>query len=398
MGTNRYDGESIFFDWMSRIYITTKTGGVVPPCLLDIHPVSGECNNDCVWCIGRAQRTSISALRKKMNASNVVSVLERIFSPRWTPLWPREIHFCGNDSEPTLSDATKPGIQYLLKKPVVVELITNGLKLDDNDLAEAVSQIHKLSISLDVTNNNDYTLYKRPRTDTGVSIKDGYDIVINNLRSIVQRRAKHNSPLHISVTFVATRKTYRTEEWKSCFKDLREIGVQNIRVRDDLHAKEGVHNLQSEIAEMNRQMNGIDIAYISPEEPYTDFRYCYGPRIWPALGADCRLYACAHVANSDFTPFGDLLRYPSLMELYQAVFYPPNPPCPDVQSIGNCQRKCPSMLGRYNEPALAKRRLTKTALANERDVRKCIGKTHSKLFEEYLDMLLVSEECGCGYL
>jgi len=397
MSTNRYNDKNVFFDWMSRTYITSKAGGVVPPCLIDIHPVSGECNNDCVWCIGRAQRNEIVPLNKTLDAPNVNDVLDKIFSLRWKPLWPREVHICGNDSEPTLSNATKPIIEYLHKKPVVVELITNGLKLDDPDLADAVAQIDKLSISLDVTNNDDYKEFKRPKNDTGVSIDNGYDIVIGNLKNIVSRRRNQKSKLHISVTFVATRHTYHKDQWRRCFVQLRDIGARKIRVRDDLHAKKLVDNLQSDIKALNAEIDGIDIGFISPEEKYSDFEYCYGPRIWPALAVDCRLYACAHIANSTFRPFADLMQYSTLMELYQDAFYPPNSPCPDVQSIGPCERKCPSMIGRYNEPALAKKRLTMTALPSAKQKRDCIGGTHTKLFNEYTESFFTSENCSCGY-
>jgi len=283
----------------------------------------------------------------------MIEVLEKILAPRWKPLWPSEFHICGNDSEPLQSAAVLSAIDFLLERKRIVELITNGLLLDKPDIISAVARIDKLSISLDVTNDDDYRKYKLPEGST----IDGYTKVLENMRKVEEHRKKVKSSLKISATFVATPKTFDKEQNLRCFEELKEAGVRRIRVRDDLFKVCGiVTDLGSQVGELNEKIKGVDIKYISPDNPYSEFKYCRGPRLWPALAVDGCLYACAHVANSKYQPFGDLMTADSLIELYQELFQPPRKNFISVSDIG-CHRQCPSMLGRYNEPSLAKVRL-----------------------------------------
>jgi len=217
----------------------------------------------------------------------------------------------------------------------------------------AVARIDRLSISLDVTNDDDYRRHKRPKS----SDIAGYTKVLENIREVSEYKKKVKSKLKISATFVATPETFDKAQNRRCFQELKEAGITSIRVRDDLFGVDGiVRNLRRRIKRLNKKIKGVEISYISPDNPYSEFKYCRGPRLWPALAVDGCLYACAHVANSKYQPFGDLMSSDSLMELYQEVFWPPNDSFITVADIG-CHRQCPSMLGRYNEPSLAKAKL-----------------------------------------
>jgi len=334
------------FSGLSRCYIASKAGGLVLPHAIDIHPVSGKCNLDCRWCIGRFKRQTIDPLPNLMEGPGLILALKKILDPRWRSLWPSEFHFCGCDSEPLQSDAVLPAIRFLLQRKRVIELITNGLMLAKKEMVPAVARIRKLSISLDVTNDEDYSEFKFPE---GSSLADGYTQVLKNIRSIVDYREKHESKLHISVTFVATPRTYEKEKWRKCFEELRDVGVKET-------FGPPIEELRTDMEDLDKYLANIKIRFISPEERYSEFPYCRGPRLWPALASDGCIYPCAHTATSEYQPFGDLLGAKSLFDLYQELFQVQRRNFVSVDEIG-CHRDCPSVLGRYNEPSLAKKQL-----------------------------------------
>jgi len=290
-----------------------------------------------------------------MCGNGLLIALGKILDPRWYALWPSEFHFCGCDSEPLLSDQVVTGIRFLLQRDRVVELITNGLLLDKPALIETAARIDKLSVSLDVTNDEDYATHKFP---VGSTHTDGYSTVLKNLQSIAAYRQEYRSSLNISVTFVATPRTYDRDRWRVCFEQLQDAGVNEIRVRDDLNQTYGppIAGLKNEIEEVGRSVPNMQVRFISPAEPYSEFAYCRGPRLWPALAADGCLYPCAHMASSKYQPFGDLLAAPSLLELYRDLFQARGQNFVPVAEIG-CRRECPSVLGLYCDPLLAAKQL-----------------------------------------
>lgn len=351
MGTYR-NPEPHLIHGLSRCYIASKAGAVVLPHAMDIHPVSGQCNLDCRWCIGRFQRKSIDPLPPILDQQRMVQALGKILDPRWPVLWPTEFHFCGGDSEPLLSDAVLPAIRFLLQRNRVIELITNGLLLGKEGVISITARIQKLSISLDVTNDQDYQRYKLPEGARDIA---GYSQVVDNLRRVDDCRKQQQSHLHVAVTFVATPKTYNKDQWGRCFEELKAAGANEIRVRDDLNGTFGgpINNLKNDIDELSQRTPEIKVRYLSPDEPYSEFPFCRGSRLWPALAVDGCLYSCAHTATSVYRPFGDLLNADSLLKLYHDLFHPPRKGFLQVDDIG-CNRECPSVLGSFNEPSLAK--------------------------------------------
>jgi len=328
---------------LSRCYVTSRSGGLIPPAVIDVHPVSGQCNLKCTWCVGKIDRETIEPLPSILRSEVLISTLNKILSPYWKHLWTSRFHICGSDSEPLLAGKELiPAIRFLLQRHRIVKLVTNGLKLDDPELVKLISRISELSISLDVTNDSNYEKYK--------GFKGGYSKIIKNIETINEYRLMYGSNLHILVTFVATPKTYDKNEWKECFELLKKIGVNEIKTRNDLNRTYGlVEHLKSDIEQINREVEGIDILYNAPDKPYSnyDFSYCLASRIWPTLGADGCLYPCAHTANSKYEPFADLTSSSSIMEAYRECFSHPTNSFSKISDIG-CKRQCPPTIGSFN--------------------------------------------------
>ncbi|NLF68287.1 MAG: hypothetical protein GX575_04445 [Candidatus Anammoximicrobium sp.] len=215
---------------LCRAYIATKAGGIIAPPVMDIHPVSGRCNLDFRWCIGRAMRTIVEPLPSVMDSRTLIAVLSKVLDPKWHHLCPGEFHFCGSDSEPLLAaEAVTDAIRFLLQRKRIVELITNGLLLGDARLREMVARIAKLHISLDVTNDEDYRKFKLP---TGQSTVNGYTAVTDSIRRIRRDANELRSSLSITVSFVFIPDTFASEAWMDCVCELNEAGVNRIRVKD----------------------------------------------------------------------------------------------------------------------------------------------------------------------
>jgi sulfatase maturation enzyme AslB (radical SAM superfamily) len=345
--------EKIVKKALSRCYVTSKAGGLIPPPVIDVHPISGRCNLNCSWCVGKKDRETIEPLPSIFKREEVlISTLNKILSPYCKHLWTSRFHICGSDSEPLLAGKNLiPAIRFLLQRHRIVKLITNGLLLDDDELVKMISKISELSISLDVTNDRDYEIYK--------GYSGGYTTIIENIKKINKYRKEYKSQLHILVTFVATPKTYDQKNWKACFEELKHIGVNQIKTRNDLNETYGlVEHLKADIEQIDKEIKGISIEYNAPDKPYKNynFKYCMATRIWPTLGADGCLYPCAHTANSKYEPFADLTSSNSIMEAYTECFSHPTNSFSTISDIG-CERQCPPTIGSFNYPEDAKRNL-----------------------------------------
>lgn len=353
------DPERNLISALCRCYVASKAGGIVPPPVIDIHPVSGRCNLNCRWCIGKVARKTLAPLPPLLsNGNSLLLALRKILDPRWYPLWPGEFHFCGSDSEPLLiGNAIVPAIHFLLQHRRIVELVTNGLLLDNNELMQVVSKISVLHISLDVTSNEDYLRFKLPE---GSTLKNAYTTVLANLSKISDYRGQSKSNLRITVSFVAIPETFEINGWMKSLLDLSKAGANRVYVRDDLSGTYGrVANLHRVVDDMAKNFSDMKIEYHAPDVPYSkcDFVHCRGPRLWPALAADGAFYPCAHTANSDFMPFANLMLSDSLIDLYQKVFSPRRSLL-RVEEIA-CNRECPPIIGSFNNPASAKIHLGK---------------------------------------
>jgi len=338
---------------LSRCYVTSKAGGIIPPPVMDVHPISGRCNLKCVWCVGKIDRETIEPLPSILTKEVLIGALNKILSPYWKHLWTSRFHICGSDSEPLLAgrELIPATIRFLLQRNRIVKLITNGLLLDDVEMVKSISKISELSISLDVTNDSDYEDYK--------GFKGGFTKIIENISEIDRLRKKFDTNLHILVTFVATPQTYDKKNWKECFELLKRIGVNQIKTRNDLNKPNNpIENLKSDVEQINNEVEGIEILYNAPDKPYGSyhFDYCLASRIWPTLGADGCLYPCAHTANSKYEPFADLTSSSSIMEAYKECFSHHTNSFSKISDIG-CKRQCPPTIGSFNYPGDAKKNL-----------------------------------------
>lgn len=325
-------------------------GETVYPKILDIHPVNGRCNLNCVWCIGQAGYEGHPPLEDRFSEVNLQKTIENVFNPVHQKDWPLEIHICGCDSEPLLKSRQVCWlINELKKRNRTVELITNGLLISKKNINDLI-KLDKISISLDVINDEDFFKYKVNRK---VGNKFGFTKVLENIHLILEEKKKTGSKVSIYVTFVTTPETFKDNLWKESFELLKDAGVNHIQVRTDINDSLGkVNDLETRINNISKELaaNSIDydsldhfdIKYHSPLANEKSFDKCVSPYFWPALGMDLKMYRCAHTTLSIYEHFLD-----TLGEDYYEYYQNNRENIKSNLCIG-CKKKCPPTLSRLN--------------------------------------------------
>lgn len=320
------------------------------PKIIDIHPVSGRCNLNCTWCIGKIGYEQLPSLEDKFNSKNIDFLVKNILDNDYEDYWPLEFHICGCDSEPMLKEKEVTLlIEELKKRGRTVELITNGLLINENNVKNLV-KLDKISFSVDVVNDKDFSTYKINKLNM---IENGFAKVVENIKLLSDERHRSNSSISIYATFVATPKTFDYDQWCESFKLLKSVGVNHIQVRSDINEIHGtIDDLKKSIDKIATSIeanvidyeteNHFDIKYHSPSINEKKFKNCVSPYFWPAIGMDLKLYRCAHSALSTYKPFLDLTKesfYDSYVNYEKKVEL--------VRDIG-CNQKCPPTLCRIN--------------------------------------------------
>ena len=346
----KYDtGDKDILKWIKRKLIAYKLGFNITPQVIDIHPVANICNLKCAWCIGKSD----SNTPVYMKWHDLEKVFNSIFEVGKEEFWPSEIHFCGCNSDPLLNkEVMKNAIQYLNERNVTIEIISNGVCLKDyiSNNIEQLLLVDKISISLDVVNEQDFYSYKS--LNSKICLKD----IINSIEKICQNKYKTNSQLSIYTTFVATPETYSKEEWLQNFTELKNIGVNHVQVRNDYtnYDKNFYNKVKLDIEEIAiklnakeinyKESNSFDIKYNEYMPRNSEFEHCLGYRIWPTISADFLMYPCAHTANEYFVSLLDLKKtnYYDIYSLDDFSYYEKEP-------CKNCSKKCPSLIYYINQ-------------------------------------------------
>lgn len=277
-----------------------KSENKVCPEIIDIHPVMNSCNLSCKWCIGGKIKTSPIFLTNEQTRF----CMNKIFNINNKNWWPKEIHICGNNSEPLLNmNAIKEIIKYNKTNIYKLVIISNGLlinKLNVNDLC----RVNTFNISLDAINNKDYLKKKCCRGE----YTNPYSLICNNLYLLKNTIIKNQTDCVLSVSFVITDIDYINNNFINCIKHLKNCDVDIVKVRFETKGNYSKYNnlLRKKIEAINKIFNEVNIICNAAYSNKNDFFRCYSPFIWPTLAANMKLYPCAHCANEKFIALLDL--------------------------------------------------------------------------------------------
>lgn len=277
-------------------------GKVIYPHIIDIHPVMNMCNLSCEWCIGEVEKNNDPIF---LNYEASKKMIDSIFSADKKEYWPKEIHVCGNNSEPLLNREFIDKLIETIQGKCKLKIITNGILL--NQYFEKITQIDKINISLDVVNSEDFCKYKKGKLND-------FEKILNNIKKISEIRGVGNKPI-MYVSFVID-KLYEEEELIEKFSILKKIGVNHIQLRRNYKESCKSTEIQKMIKNVisRFKMNNLEIDYNVDSFNTFDIKYnekscrrnknenCFSYKLWPAIGANGIVYPCAHTAKQNFTP------------------------------------------------------------------------------------------------
>jgi len=280
------------------------------PKIIDIHPVLNSCNLRCKWCIGSSEQQS--SLIHKLSFDMIHPVFHNIFQDSMKTYWPREIHFCGNNSEPLLNkEFIEQSVDFLQGK-TLIKIITNGVLLDR--YMELIPQIDKINVSLDVLSEQDFLLNK------GGQIGD-FNKILENITKIkdIKDRLNINRPV-IYISFVISDESFNYDMFKELSVVLRSYGVNHIQVRKDYF------NETLDIEDVKNHVNCVakelyaysnEILYDHEDRNTFDIKFneranriqlkqieCKSFWFWPVIAANQYIYPCAHKANEQMNNLG----------------------------------------------------------------------------------------------
>ncbi len=330
---------------MARANIAAKMGLVVLPPVMDIHLNSTICNLSCDWCIGGKNKGDTWSLEDRISNRGIDVVLNNVMVRGLEKLWPIEFHIAGANSDPLLSKHIIPTIRLLRKRKRIIQVTTNGCLRMSDELIEELSNIRYLNISLDVVTEQDYWNYKHPQK----AVKGrAIELVLSNIQRISSYRDTCQNNLTLATSFVATPITYEKCSWKRMFLLLEKLGVNSIRIRDDLNRTYGdtESELKNDLKFLADGLTECSITLSTSREDDAQFDICRGSRLWPTLGSDGCLYDCGHVANSKYKPFADLFEE-DIYSVYSRVVSDVDTTFRNVAEIG-CERKCAPLIARFN--------------------------------------------------
>lgn len=297
------------------------------PSILDIHPVLNSCNLKCSWCIGKRGKELNKQDAIYLNFEDIYLFLNSAFDKSKLEDWPKEVHICGNNSEPLLNEKfVKKLVKYLYGK-CKVKIITNGVLL--YRYFDVIKYIDKINISLDVLSKDEF--YKKK----GGAASD-YQKIFENINKISKIRELDNlsSPI-IYVSFVID-EIYDIQTFYEQFEVLKSYGVNHIHIRQNYFSEDSDRALENKIKilkqKLNKKMNVIvdynnesindfDIKYNEKCERRKPNSKCYAKYLWPTISANLRIYPCAHTANQEYDKYAVCIKKEdNYYELFDTIY------------------------------------------------------------------------------
>jgi Radical SAM superfamily len=129
-----------------------RNGRFLPPVMVDVNPVVGVCNLDCVWCCQTHHRERNEA--RFMSLETI-----RALGP-FTREWGVKAWRVSGDSDPTLHPKIAEVLETGIAAGMDVGLISNGILLDR---VESVTGLAWVGISLDAGTEKSWRRYKGGR-------------------------------------------------------------------------------------------------------------------------------------------------------------------------------------------------------------------------------------------
>lgn len=279
--------------WTDALKKSAETGTMFP-VRLDID-ITNICCNDCVMCFARE-------LREKHKTHIALPKLLNIFED-FQKQGGASVRLTGGGDCLT-HPSIVPVLNHLGNTDLKITIETNGDLLSRPKTREAVAKnIHHLRVSVNAGDNLSRALVHRPRNRNYT-----YDQLLSNIRTVkeIADHSGRSKDLFLGATFVALPQNYKSLQ--SFVADMKEIGVNWIAVRQDIHREvysENPHilpHVKNVLAKTQKSDDfTIEGQYGVSFQPKQDFDSCWVSYVRPIILADSSLQLCC-LARNDVMP------------------------------------------------------------------------------------------------
>jgi len=298
-----------------------KTGNV-DPITLEVDP-SNACNHSCPFCIsGHIHLDKFKGTdffdRRIMKKEILMSLVKDISkmdiqSLSWT-----------GGGEPTQNPNLKEAMKYINENSKIqMGMFTNGTLLERFNLFDTIIKtLTWIRVSIDAGKAKTYNDLRVTNQ------KNNFEVMINNVKKLVQLKKEKKSKIFIGVGFVVTKDNY-TEivDFANLFKD---IDVNYCQFKPEIIQVErngSISKTKEQIGSdfwLTKVVEELDKARVilgtkfecnsykledlikSPKDYGRDYKECIGSQFQPCVGADGNVYVCTNHRGHKKYSYGNI--------------------------------------------------------------------------------------------
>ena len=305
----------------NKIQKFLKTGNV-DPITIEVDP-SNACNHSCPFCIsGHIHLSKFKGTkffdRRMMKKEVLMSLVQDIVkmdiqSLSWT-----------GGGEPTQNPHLKEAINFIKKNSnIEMGMFTNGTLLKRFDLFDTlVDSLSWVRVSIDAGKAKTYNEL-RVTND-----KNNFDIMLNNVKKLIQLKKEKNSSIFIGVGFVVTKDNFNeVVDFAKLFKDIDvnycqfkpeiiqverngELDKAKEQIGSDFWITKVATELEKakEILGKKFECNSYKLEDLikSPKDYGRNYKECLGSQFQPCVGADGHVYVCTNHRGHKEYSYGNI--------------------------------------------------------------------------------------------
>lgn len=274
-----------------------------PPIQIDLQ-VSSICNLSCAWCIGKfvTSENSMCNLKNSMSEEAFDKVLREIVEMNIDGMKVETVMFSGLVGEPLVNKKfVLKAVEQLAPAGIMICLFTNGVLLDES-IWDKLLKINSIQVSLD-GGHESWKMIKNPTSEEYT-----FELVMNNLRGLVQRKKACNAGTEINVGYTLTESNIG--ELYETVKELCRIGVDSVCIKQDITNKHNVH-VDALITELKEQIKSeTKILYMhdgmDTVSKWKCSQGCYYRYFFTTIGSDGFIYPCDYQTLDGCTRLGNI--------------------------------------------------------------------------------------------
>lgn len=293
--------------------LSEKYDGFLPPYMVDLDP-SNICNYDCSFCNSKMLRRQNNGVLPEEHLLKIADFLKE---------WGVQSSCISGGGEPLFNPSFSSLLYRLKENGIKNGVITNGSLLDDDKAVAILKTSSWCGLSIDAGSKETFSRLKNVKPEM-------FDIVINNLRKLVEMKKELKSNTEITFKFLLH--PYNAHEIFKAVMNAKFIGVDTFHLRpvcwDNLYNQthdaplvfsgvmETINNQVEQAQNVetdNFKFFGIRHKFGERFERKVTFKRCLATPMMTTFGADGNVHNCFDVRGR---PDWVLCRhYPNVREI-----------------------------------------------------------------------------------